>query len=835
MRQSLSLWRLLPLALRQLRREARAGELRVLFFALLIAVAASSAIAHFTERLNGAMLLRAGEFLAADLVLRGSTPARAEQLESARRLGLVHARSVEFSSVLASDSGLQLASVKAVDDAYPLRGALRSAAAPFAAEQSGGRPARGEAWAEARLLIALELKIGDYLEVGRHRLQLTRVLTYEPDRAGDFASLTPRLLIHYDDLAATAVLQPGSRVTWRDLWRGEGSALAAHRAALEGQLAPQQRLLDARDGNQQVGSALQRAERYLGLASLAAVLLAGVAVALSANRFATRRYDLAAMLRCFGLRRREALSLFTLQILVLALLASLAGVLLGTLAQWGLFALLGELLPAELPAPGWRAVLLGVAVGLIALAGFALPPLAALGRVSPLRVLRRDLQPLPLSSLLVQGAALLALGGIMWWLSLDLILTLALLGGGLLATLLLGGLWLLALRSLRRLLAGAGLAWRLGLGQLLRHPLAAAGQSLAFGLILLAMAVVLLLRSELLDTWQAQLASDAPNHFAINIAGEEREPFAAHLAALGATRAPLYPVAPGRLVSINGAEAMPVETGESRGQRALRRDLNLTWSATPGSGSQLVAGQWWDALATDHGPAVSVEVELAASLGVGLGDRLGFDIGGQYLEARVSSLRRIDWNSLQPNFFMILDPASRGDIAVTWMTSFHLPPGQDEALIALARQFPTVTLLPIDALLEQLRSILAQVSLAVEYVLLFVLAAGLVVLFAALQATLDERLRQGALLRALGAERRLLQRARLGEFAVLGASSGLLAALGSELVTALLYRQVLDLPWQPHPLLLLLVPLGAVLIASAGLLGTRKVLHSSPLSVLRES
>lgn len=837
-RRGLSAWALLALAGRQLRREARAGELRVLFFALLIAVAASSAIAHFTERLNGAMLLRAGEFLAADLVLRGSTPARAEQLESAERLGLQHARSVEFSSVIASDSGLQLASVKAVDDAYPLRGQLRSAAAPFAEEQPGGRPAPGEAWAEARLLIALNLAIGDQVEVGRHRVRLTRVLTYEPDRAGNLASFTPRLLIHYDDLAATAVVQPGSRVTWRDLWRGDSNALAAHRAALRDQLAPQQRLLDAREDNQQVGGALQRAERYLGLASLAAVLLAGVAVALSANRFATRRYDLAAMLRCFGLSRRAALQLFTLQILLLALLASLSGVLLGGLAQWGLFALLGELLPAELPAPGWRPALLGVAVGLVALSGFALPPLAALGRVSPLRVLRRDLAPLPLSSLLVQGAALLALGAIMWWLSLDLTLTLALLGGGLLAALLLGGLWLLVLRSLRRLLAGAGLAWRLGLGQLLRHPLAAAGQSLAFGLILLAMAVVLLLRSELLDDWQAQLASDAPNHFALNIASDEREAFTTQLVALGVSRAPLYPVAPGRLISINGADVQPddpVEPGDSRGQRALRRDLNLTWSAEPGSASRVIEGQWWEALPAGYGPAVSVEAELAASLGVGIGDRLGFDIGGQRLEARVSSLRSVDWNSLQPNFFMILDPASREEIAVTWLTSFHLPEGQDAALVALARQFPTVTLLPIGALLEQLRSILAQVSLAVEYVLLFVLAAGLAVLFAALQATLDERLRQGALLRALGAERRLLQQARLGEFTVLGASSGLLAALGCELVTALLYRRVLDLPWQPHPELLLLLPLGALLVGAAGLFGTRRVLRSSPLSVLRES
>lgn len=824
---------LLRLALRQLRREARAGELRVLFLALLIAVAASTAIGHFTDRLNGAMRLRASEFLGADLVLRGSAPAAQAQIEAGRRLGLDPARSVEFASVLATDSALQLASVKAVDAGYPLRGELRSAARPFGSERGGGRPAPGEAWAEARLLVALGLNIGDSIEVGRQRLRLSRVLTYEPDRAGDFYSLTPRLLINLADLDATGVVQPGSRVIYRDFWRGEAAALAAYREAVSPGLAAHQQLQDPRDGSRQIGGALQRAERYLGLASLAAVLLAGVAVALSASRFASRRYDFAALLRCLGLSRALALRLFALQLLLLGLLACLAGIILGSLAQAGLFQLLAGLLPAQIPAPGWRPALLGAAVGMVALAGFALPPLAALGRVAPLRVLRRDLAPLPLSSLSAYACALLALALIMWWLSLDLALTLALLAGGLLACLLLGGLWLLLLRGLRRLLGNAGLAWRLGLGQLLRHPLAAVGQSLAFGLILLAMALVLLLRNELLDNWQRQLPDDAPNHFALNILAEEREAFAAHLERLQASRAPLYPVAPGRLVSINAEPVRQRVSKESRGERAVQRDLSLTWSSALDDGSRLVAGQWWDSLPAGHGPAVSVEAELARSLGLRLGDRLGFDIGGQPLEARVTSLREVDWESFRPNFYMVFDPATQADFAVTYLTSFHLPAAQATELVELARAFPSITLLQVDALLAQLRSILAQVSLAVEFVLLFVLAAGIVVLLAGLQATLDERIRQGALLRALGAERRLLQRARLGEFAVLGASSGLLAALGCELASLLLYRLVFDLPWQPHPALLLLLPVGALLVAAAGLSGTRRVLRESPLGVLR--
>lgn len=832
--------RLLGLALRQLLRDARSGELRVLFFALLIAVAVSTAIGYFGARLNAAMLLRATEFLGADLVLDGSSPASAEQIEAGRRLGLEHARVVEFSSVIATDEGIQLASIKAAGDGYPLRGELKSAAAPYQAETAGGGPRPGEAWAEARLFSALNLQPGDRIDVGRTSLRLTRVLTYEPDRGGDFYSLNPHVLMHLDDLEATGIVQPGSRVRYRELWRGKPEALEAYRQAVRSGLAPNQRIEDARHGNLQVGGALGRAERYLNLASLAAVLLSGVAVALSAARFATRRYDASALLRCLGLSRRETLGLFALQLALLGSVACLAGALLGWLGQHGLFHLLDELLPPVVPGGGLIPALAGIATGLVALVGFALPPLAALGRVPPLRVLRSDLLPTPPSIWLVYGAALLALGLIMWRLSLDLRLTLSLLGGGLIATLLLGGLLLLGLRGLRHLLARAALPWRLGLGQLLRHPLAAAGQVLAFGLILLAMALISLLRGELLDTWQSQLPENAPNHFALNVLPADQESFAARLAELSPNASPLYPVVPGRLVAINDEpvdQRVSKDDRDSEGRRATRRDLSLTWSAELPAGNRLVAGQWWDALPDDQDsalPGVSVEADVAASLGLKLGDRLVFNVGGIQREARVTSLREVKWDNFQPNFYMVFQPGTLGDLPVTYLGSFYLPAGQDRQLVELARAFPAVTLLQVEALLAQLRSILTQVTLAVEYVLLLVLAAGLTVLFAGLQATLDERIRQGALLRALGARRELLQQARRIEFSLLGACSGLLAALGCELVSFLLYRYAFELPWRPHPWLLLLPLAGALMVGVAGLLGTRRALQTSPLAVLRE-
>ncbi|XQE65322.1 ABC transporter permease [Pseudomonas sp. P3C3] len=826
--------RLFVLAWRQLLRDARAGELRVLFFALLVAVAASTAIGYFGARLNGAMLLRATEFLGADLVLSGSAAALPEQIEVGTQLGLEHAQVVEFASVIAGEQGIQLASIKAASGSYPLRGELKSAAEPYAAEQPGGGPGPGEAWAEARLFAALDLRVGQSIEVGSRQLRLTRVLTYEPDRAGDFYSLTPRVLINLEDLASTGVVQPGSRVRYRDLWRGDSDTLARYREATEKSLAAHQRLEDARDGNRQIGGALGRAERYLNLASLAAVLLAGVAVALSAARFAARRFDASALLRCLGLSRREALSLFGLQLAMLGLLACLAGALLGWIGQLVLFQLLQGLLPPGVPPGGLLPAIAGMATGLVALAGFALPPLAALGRVPPLRVLRRDLLPVPPSSWLVYGAALLALGLIMWRLSLDLKLTLGLLGGGLLATLLLGGVLLFGLNALRRLLARASLPWRLGLGQLLRHPLAAAGQSLAFGLILLAMALIALLRGELLDTWQDQLPAESPNHFALNILPEERGAFAARLAELSPHPAPLYPIVAGRLTLINGEPVQGIVSKESQGERAIQRDLSLTWAANLPEGNVLVDGQWWNDLPQSDLPGVSVESELAESLGLKLGDELNFSVGGLERKARVSSLRQVEWDSFQPNFYMVFEPGTLQDLPATYLTSFYLPPHSEKQLVELSRQFPAVTLLQVEALLEQLRSIMAQVSLAVEYVLLFVLAAGLAVLFAGLQATLDERLRQGALLRALGAERRLLLRARRAEFGLLGAGSGLLAAVGCELASFLLYRYALELQWQPHPWLLLLPLIGALLVGGAGVWGTRRALNASPLTVLRE-
>ena len=833
----LTFFSLLKLAAKQLFRERRTAELRILFFALVIAVASSSTIGHFAERLQGAMQLSAGEFLAADLVLSSSEAPLPEQLTTPYSSALNSAQTLQFASMLATANGLQLASVKAVDDHYPLRGSLRSSIELQGEEISGGRPQPGEVWLDAELLNSLAVTIGDSVEIGSAEFTVARILTYEPDRAGNLLSFTPRAMIHQADLAAADVLQPGSRVRYRQLWSGDAELIQQQRQTLQETLLPHQRLEGLEDGNQQVSSALERAAGYLNLASLAAILLAGVAVALSANRYARQRFDQAALLRCFGLSRRHTLWLFCLQLLVLALLASLLGTLLGWLTQFALFELLADLLPDDIPAGSLKPFVTGIATSAVMLAGFALPPLMSLGRIAPLRVLRRDLIPLAPATWLLYGSVLVALAALMWQLNLDVRLTSALLLGGGGAAVVLGAGLFFSLKSLRFWLAKRNLAWRLSLGHLLRYPLNSVGQIMAFALILLSMALIVLLRSELLDNWQAQLPEQAPNHFAVNILPAQQPEFSAQLDKISSNSAPLYPVILGRLTQINGQHVTELIDADARVMRTLQRDLNLTWTEQLPDNNEVVQGDWWSAAEALNGAAdmyqVSVENDLAKELGVAVGDQLTFHIGGTDYPAQISSLRTVDWNSMQPNFFVIFNPQHMGNVAHTYMTSFYLPEHSEQLRIDLAKSFPSVSILQVDAVLRQLRDILAQVTLAIELILLFVLAAGVTVLVAGLQSTLTERVQQGALLRALGAPRKLLIQSQRNEFALIGACSGLLAWLGCEISSYILYRFAFKLVWQPHPWLIVLPIIGALLITTVGMLGTRQVLSSSPLQILR--
>lgn len=826
----------LLLAARLLRRDWRAGELRALLFALAVAAATASAITAFSERLRLAFADQTGELLGADLVVQSSRPIPAAWLQAAQDRGLRHTGATEFASMAVAGDRLQLVAVKAVGDDYPLRGAVRVAGAPYGAETPAVRmPQPGTLWIESRLFALLGVDIGDRLRIGDADLRVARVLGFEPSRGGDILNLSPRVLMHSADLPRTRVLQPGSRVHHFALFSGDADAVAAYRRWLQTQLAEQDRLVDARSGRPAIGNALDKAERYLGLASLVAIGLAGVAVAMAARRYSVRHYDTSAMLRCLGAQQRGIVALYLWQMLLLGIGGSLLGTALGWLAQFGLVRLLAGLLPVTPPPAGAWPVALGIGTGLVTLVGFALPPVLRLRAVPPLRVLRRDLAPLPARAWLVYAFALLALLALMWRYTGDARLTLSIAGGAAASTaLLFAPAWLL-LRGARRLRPGGANAWRFGINSLWRRGASSAGQIAAFGLVLMAMSLTALLRTDLLQSWQTQLPADAPNQFAVNIQPDRRAAFAEFLRAEGIHSAPVYPVVRGRLSAINGAPVRQAVSKEAQDNNALHRDLNLTWSATPPADNRIVAGRWTTAF--DNGAIpVSVEAKLAERLGLKLGDALEFLIAGQTLHARVASMRSVEWDSFRPNFYMIFPPGVLEKFPGSAMTSFYLAPQRGAVLQRLVAQFPAVTVLDVGALLGEVRRIFEQVTLAVEYILLFVLAASLAVLYSVLAASHDERIQEGALLRALGAGRRQVRSGHLAEFSVLGLLAGLLAAAGTELIAWLLYTRVFQLDYAWHWPVWLAAPLCGMLgIALAGIWGTRRVLSQPPAVLLRDS
>lgn len=822
------------LAMRLLLRDWRSGELGILVTALLIAVAASTAIGFFTDRLGRGMANQSADFLGADLILASPRPVPADWVNEARNMGLQATESIGFASVVVGGDDLLLSSVKAVEQGFPLRGRLRTAAEPFAVDEATpGLPEPGEAWVAPRLLTALGLQIGDHIEVGAHRLTITRVLTFEPGQVGNPFGIAPRVLMRIADIAATRVVQPGSRIRYQYLFAGDEIDIATFRTWLTTQLDASHELIGIKEGRRTVGSALDRAERYLGLAVLVAIVLAGVAVAMAARRYSERHYDMSAMLRCLGTSQRQLLGLYLPQLLVLGLVSSALGCVLGWVAQFGLLYLLADMLPASPAAPTLWPLLAGFSTGMITLAGFALPPVLRLRNAPPLRVLRRDLLPLPGQSWLVYGAAVAAIIAVMWRYTDSWKLTLAVLFGGIALVSLLGLLALLLLWLGRRVNRRAGIAWRFGLNNLWRRAGASISQVLAFGLTLMAMAVIALVRTDLMSTWQQQLPEDVPNHFAINILPHQVDGIRSFMGSADVATTEIFPMVRGRLVTINHKTVGEAVTKEARNHNALNRELNLTWTMELQEDNRVLEGRWWKP--DDEGKSlVSVESQLAGRLGIRPGDTLGFSIGGQSLHATVTSIRSVQWDSFRPNFYMIFPPEVIDQYPSTYMTSFYLPDNRKSLLRDLVGQYPAVTVLELDRLIAQVERIFRQVTLAVEYVLVFTLLAGFAVLFAALQSSQDERLYEGALLRALGASRRQLRAGHLAEFLALGGLAGILAAVGAEGLTWVLYREILNLePAFQWPVWIIAPLAGALLIGLAGFLGTRAVVDRSPMSLLR--
>jgi putative ABC transport system permease protein len=821
-------------ALRTLTRDWKSGELTVLLLAVIVAVAALTAVGFFTNRVNQAVALQAAEVLAADLRLRASQPIGEAYFEEAGRRGLDSARIVSTVSVVFHTEHSQLTSLRMVSEGYPLRGRVRIADRPFApARVTGEIPAPGEVWADSRLLSQLQAGIGARLDVGAATFTVTRVLDYRPDQGSQFVDFTPSLLMNLQDAPLTQLLQPGSRVRYIALFAGARGPVEDFRGWLEREKQEGERLRDISEASPQIRASTDRAGRFLNLSALASVLLAAIAVAMAARRYVQRHLDGVALMKCMGASQRFILTVNVYELVLLALVCAAVGTAIGFGAQAGLTWLLQDLIRGELPPPTFEAAGLGLVTATAVLIGFALPQLLQLRRVPPLRVLRRDMNPPPLGYSITYGLAVAAVLGMLLWLVRDVTLVLSV-AAGIASTLALlyGAGWLLV-RSLAPLRGAAGVAWRYGLANIARRGRESIIQIAAFGLGLMVLLLLAVVRNDLVGTWQTSLPPDMPNHFFINIPPHERAAFEDFFVQRGQPRPELFPMLRARLTQINGRPTARMKFPSDRGRNFADRDQNLSWSANMQADNRIVAGSWWTEEQYDEA-LVSVATEYRDEMNLKLGDRLTFDIAGETLEVRIASFRQIQWDRFTPNFFLVLPPELLTQAAGTYLTSQYLDDTQRQSLVELVRRFPAVSIFDVEALLAQVRDVMDQAARAVQYVFLFTLLAGVTVLLAAIQSTREERRYESAMLRTLGASRRTVLLGVAAEFIALGLLAGTLAALGASAAGYFVATRLFDLTYGLDPWVWTVGwALGVLLVGVSGVLATRSVVNHPPAATLR--
>lgn len=819
-----------------LERDRKSGELAVLFYAVVVAVAALTTVAFFTSRIDEAIHRRAAEILAADLRIKAPQPLADSYLAEARRAGLAVARTVSFPSVAFHGEASSLVSLYAVSEDYPLRGRIRVARVPFGpAAATHARPGPGEAWAEARLMAVLGARVGDSISLGATDLRLTRVLDHRPDQGSTFVDLAAGLLIRLEDLPATELLQEGSRSTHALLLAGRPDALDSYRRWAEPRLsaARGEQFVTVDKQSPQVDQAAGRAGRFLKLAAVIAILLAAVSVAMATRRHVLRHLDNVALMKCLGATQSFILRVSLLQLLMIAIIAAVVGSGVGYLAQLALEALSRDLLRITLPAPDTQPALLGLATALLVLGGFAVPPLITLGRVPPVRVLRRDLEPAPLRRLVVYGLAAGSMVVLVSWLLRDAGMVVAIVGGlaCTLAVFWVAG-WLLV-RATGRLRDAVGVSWRYGLANIARRDRESVVQIVAFGVGITVLLLLGIVRNDLLAAWRAGLSPDAPNVFLINIRSEDREGIGRHVKQLGAVEPRFFPMIRARLTHINGEPIESRTLPTERGRMFAEREQNLSWARDVQPDNRIVAGRWWSP-GDGARSLVSVASEYQEELGLVLGDRLSFDVAGEPVTAEISSFREVRWDSFRPNFFLVFNPGTLEAMTGTWLTSLRLDAAGKRGLAGLVHEYPGVSVFDVDALLQQVRDAMDRAAVAVQAVFLFTLAAGTAVLLAAVQATRDERRYESAILRTLGARRAVVLKGVATEFLVLGLLAGTLASASAILVGWILAAQVFELRYQADPRVWLWgIVAGMVIVGGTGTLAARGVVRQPPLGTLR--
>lgn len=835
--------RTIRLALRLLRRDWRAGELRVLAAALVLAVASVGTVGLFADRVKAAMTTQANLLLGADLMISGDRALPASFTDNAQQRGLATTPVIRFNSMVppppgaGSDVLAVLSDVKAVGAGYPLRGAIMLAdpALPDG-RVTAAIPGRGEAWPDTRLAARLGVKVGDRIAVGESMLTVSAIVQQEPEVAGIVFALGPKLLLNIDDVPATNLLQPGNRATWRLLVadRAGTTALDAYREWLGAEMKPGQRLETVRDLRPEVRQTLERAEKFLSLAALVAVLLAAVAVALAASRYLRRHLDAAAMFRCFGARVGQTLTLFFVQFLALGVVACAVGLAVAFAGQQLLVELLSSVVASDLPPPSWVPGATAFATGMLLLFGFALPPLVALASVPPLRVLRRDLPRPRAGGVLAYALGAITIALLIAFQAREVQAGLIMVGGvaGLLALAAFVAWLLLAL--LKRL-PQRGITWRFGLANLRRRSFASSLQIGALALGFMALLLLTVVRGDLMQNWRASLPPDAPNQFLINVLPDQVDDARAQLQKGVGADVLFRPMVRGRLVELNGSTLDTKKFSDTRARRLAEREFNLSWTDTLPKGNTVARGTFWTGATSAADAGMSLEDGIAETLGVKLGDELTFDIAGSRVTAKVTSLRKVDWDSFRVNFFALFPPGPLADMPATYIAAFRAPEGPNTWLPPLVQKHPNILSIDIGELVRQVQGIMDHVSRAVEFVFLFTLAGGLLVLQAAIAATQDERKFDAAILRTLGASQRQLAAAQIAEFLLLGALSGLVAAAGATATGWALADRVFKIPFEANPMVWVYGLLGgAVAVTLAGWLGTRSTARQPPLAVIRQ-
>ena len=828
---------LLRLSLNLLRRDWRAGEWRVLLIALVLAVGSIATVGLFADRVRQALQQEATSLLGADLRVSSTRPLPPEYRDAARQRGLRVVETANFPSMAAGKQQNVLAEILAVGEGYPLRGKieidegngvhLRSTLVPSPQPSPGGRgsiPVRGTLWADARLMQRLGVQLGDEVGIGALHLRLAAEVVRDVDQSLGFASFAPRVLLNAGDLPSSGLVQEGSRINHRLLVAGDATQVADLRTWLQGRLTVGEKLEDVRDARPEIRTALERAEHFLGLAALTAVVLAGVALALAARHFIARHLDACAMMRCLGAAQAQVLRIFLYQFLLLGACAVLLGGLLGYAAQTALVQSIASMRDAALPPPSWIPLWQAAASGMALLLGFAFLPLWQLKSVSPLRVIRRELGVPEAGAWLLYASGGAVLCGLFLWQAGSLKLGLTVLGGLLAGLLLFGLLAWFVVRTLSKLGSHA-------FSNLARHGRSNAVQIVALSLGGMALLLLTFVRADLMESWRSRLPPDAPNRFIVNIQPDQRAAVRDFFAQQKLAPPELFPMVRGRLLAINQRPISGDDYPDPRARGLVERETNLSWMSAQPKHNELVQGAWFGQSAKSE---LSVEEGIANTLGIHMGDTLTYDVAGTQFSARVTSLRKVQWDSMQVNFFVIAAPGMLEDFPASYITSFHLPSDKARAANALIKSFPNLLLIDTEAMIEQVRHIMDQIAQTMSAVFLFTLLSGMAVLYAALLATQDERVHQAPILSTLGADSGYLRRLHLTEFATLGVLSGLFAAGGAVLLGWVLALKVLEIPYHPGVMIWLVgMGGGLVTVMLAGWLATRHVAQMPPLRVLQ--